>query len=87
MRLIDADALIEELEWLHYVVSDKTPVTEAIERVKTQPTIDATLVTRCKDCIHYKQFSYNTNTRHYCDYDDAVKFPSDFCSWAERRTE
>lgn len=56
-RLIDADALrlmkVEECEGYtidYYAAGWKA----CIEWIKTQPTVDAVPVVRCKDCKHYK---------------------------------
>lgn len=40
--------------------------------------IEATSVTRCKDCIHYR------GHRNYCENDMFAK-EDGFCSWAERK--
>lgn len=41
MRLIDADALIEELKWCKGQSTDKDKWDDVIERVTKQPIIDA----------------------------------------------
>ena len=43
MRLIDADALIKELDRKHYSMASR-------KQIYSQPTIDAVPVVRCKDC-------------------------------------
>ena len=87
MRLIDADAFIEELEadaehiessiarMMHYAI---------IKDIEHAPTIDAVEVVRCKDCKHWdneddaQRCSYTNNGLHWAK-------PDDFCSYGERR--
>lgn len=51
MRLIDADALTDELAVIAYT-HDCLGMLEAIN---SAPTIEAVEVVRCKDCIYWKQ--------------------------------
>ena len=71
MRLIDADALGELVS--HGVVH--------YEDIMEQPTVDAVLVVRCKDCKYYGVGYFAK-----CPVRN-VRSPDDFCSWAERREE
>lgn len=51
MRLIDADKL--EKEWT--IASPEpynTDATEVLDSIRKAPTVDAVVVTRCKDCAH-----------------------------------
>lgn len=51
MRLIDADKL--EKEWT--IASPEpynTDATEVLDSIRKAPTVDAVVVTRCKDCEH-----------------------------------
>lgn len=80
MRLIDADALAEELmhEGLGYQYN----------RVINAPTVDAVPVIRCKDCALWD----DADSEHlvgYCTEGDGEKitFRNEWCSWAERKEE
>jgi hypothetical protein len=70
----------------------KTEGAEAVKTIikglKTEPTVDAVEVVRCKDCKHYDKDALwcNINSpmfseEHYNWYKD------DFCSIGERRTD
>ena len=52
MRLIDADALKSEFDWLKSVVneSSKGEVMDVMQRIDNAPTVDAVEVVRCKEC-------------------------------------
>lgn len=51
-RLIDANTLKSEFEWLKSVVNEsgKDEVRDAIQRIENAPTVDAVEVVRCKEC-------------------------------------
>lgn len=52
-RLIDADALKSEFDWLKSVVneSSKDEVMDVMQRIDNAPTVDAVEVVRCADCV------------------------------------
>lgn len=79
MRLIDADALIDELG-----ISDEDIIFEGM--LEDAPTIDAVPVVRCKDCKYYdtpKNFK-----KPYCMRGAYVKVNADdYCSFAERKDD
>ena len=83
MRLIDADALIDELG-----ISDEDIIFEGM--LVDAPTIDAVPVVRCKDCKWYGRVD---KRRFYRGMDclqkhiDTIVPDRDFCSKAERRGE
>ena len=51
-RLIDANALKSEFEWLKSVVneSSKGEVMDVMQRIDNAPTVDAVEVVRCREC-------------------------------------
>lgn len=75
-RLIDADALISDLEYdikidqdsldyedlsdvnLKLIQNDKDCKQNAVDILKSTPTVDAIPVVRCKDCKHYELDSW-----------------------------
>lgn len=76
MRLIDADALIEEL---HFCGEDR-----AISIVDSSPTVAD--IVRCKDCEYYNiptQYRY-TNSKLCCRSALQKVKEDDFCAWGER---
>ena len=86
MRLIDADTILKADE-----NSDKALVLgsgKALEiayallkkKVADAPTVDAVVVTRCKDCR-----SYNKPKTGWCEVHLDREHPDDFCSYGERK--
>ena len=91
-RLIDADALKSEFDWLKSVVneSSKDEVMDVMQRIDNAPTVDAVEVVRCKDCLYYCTSWYGVK---YCNrkqlngsYVEMSNLSDgDFCSCGERR--
>lgn len=80
MRLIDADALIDELG-----ISDEDIIFEGM--LVDAPTIDAVPVVRCKDCRYY-QDNNNGYPHNECRWrTDETPDETDFCSFGEREGE
>lgn len=86
MRLIDADALTQDLAkdfaggcggeaTLEQIVSDDT-LADAIKTVEEQPTVDAMPVIRCKDCKRFD--GYTTAPEKY--------WHDGYCQWWARNT-
>ena len=84
MRLIDADALIEEaLTEGAYGYVDAKQIADA-------PTIDAMPVARCKDCKyhHWEQEPCHGKTVHYCELPHmrgVEVFKEFFCYYGKRK--
>lgn len=89
MRLIDA----EKLDWWYKGRNIRRVIDDA-------PTVDAVVVTRCKDCEHAERYERTDGTiGYYCGHPqntftygerwDRVFKPAkeadDFCSYGERR--
>lgn len=86
MRLIDADALIEELEadaehiedsiskMVHYAI---------IKDIEDMPTIDAVEVVRCRECKFYQPYDYHR--KYDCSRGLLGVMGDDYCSHGERR--
>ena len=83
-RLIDADELIKEFEWLESVVYEKNRVQDAIQRIKNAPTVDAVEVVRCKNCEYH---IWDDDVDYICGYFGAYTRSDDFCSYGERRSD
>ena len=88
MRLIDAHYLMERM----YDANPKGRV-ELAELIKTEPTVDAVEVVRCKDCVYCKRY----NDVWYLPKKDELLCTlhvdtyhtdeNDYCSWGERRKD
>lgn len=90
MRLIDAELLEEQ-----FGISDADIL--AKEEIRFAPTVDAVVVTRCKDCKHFKNSGKTSllidgkNIKAgWCHrrarYDEEYRMPPDgFCSYGERK--
>ena len=102
MRLIDADWGLGHLE--PYEPSDEewgvtggTALRLIHNAVDNAPTVDAVVVTRCKDCKHFKNYGKTSllidgkNIKAgWCHrrarYDEEYRMPPDgFCSYGERK--
>jgi hypothetical protein len=87
MRLIDADALIENLTMLAKCEDDfrANVVLGVVSTVRNTKTIDAVPVVRCKDCKHGSLFCEGKQLIE-CTLDDYELVNSDdFCSYGERK--
>lgn len=85
MRLIDADWVLGHLkpyepsdeEWS---VTGGTALRLIHNAVDNAPTVDAVVVTRCKNCR-----SYNKPKTGWCEVHLDCEHPDDFCSYGERK--
>ena len=93
MRLVDAELLEEQ-----FGISDADIL--AKEEIRFAPTVDAVIVTRCKDCEHAERYErsdgiagyycgHPQNTFTYGERWDRIFKPAkkadDFCSYGERK--
>ena len=85
MRLIDADALIEEYS---YASNDWDRARQKfalivvdVNDIKNAPTIDAVSVVRCKECKYFWKYS-DLPTK--CVFHLSHVNADDFCSYGER---
>lgn len=85
MRLIDADALIHSIKyefWDWQTLNDITSTTvlkQTITDIENEPTIEAVLMVRCKDCALFYKVDGDINGR--CGlYGDEIAIDSEwFC--------
>nr|DAH93474.1 MAG TPA: baseplate protein [Caudoviricetes sp.] len=85
MRLIDADWVLGHLkpyepsdeEW---IVTGGTALRLIHNAVDNAPTVDAVIVTRCKNCR-----SYNKPKTGWCEIHLDREHPDDFCSYGKRK--
>jgi hypothetical protein len=81
MRLIDADTLSESIKRgagtdLQKFFADVC--------VATAPTVDAVIVTRCKDCKHLVAVNVNGKGIPTCRMSGMEVAPAEFCSRGEK---
>ena len=88
MRLIDADKL--EKEWT--IASPEpynTDATEVLDSIRKAPTVDAVVVTRCKDCVHWNDdpdtYGADDGPKGKCMKSFETMCADDFCSYGERK--
>ena len=86
-RLIDADAIIEDLELLakHEESFRQSVILGVVHTVKVRSTIDAVEVVRCKDCKHYE--IHKPKVLENCERNGYLipMKPDDFCAYGERK--
>ena len=86
MRLIDADALMDEAN------SDGAYGYVDAKQISEAPTIDAVEVVRCRECAHWKptgsKAGNSFSDMEYiggCEFTKYCRRESDFCSYGERK--
>lgn len=100
MRTIDADKLVDMLYDNEFAVL--CPLDEVSGVVDACPTVDAVVVTRCKDCEHAERYERADGTAgYYCGHPQntftygerwdrvfkPVKEVDDFCSYGKRKED
>ena len=97
VRLIDADALIEDIksfwDWDSIDgITSTTVLKQTITDISHAPTIDAVPVVRCKDCVWYVRSMIKqdgTLDKRYkpdwCDLYSRVREETYFCANGERK--
>ncbi len=82
MRLIDADKLVDMLYDNEFATL--CPLDEVSGVVDACPTVDAVVVTRCKDCKHAYINSFSAKSGiALCSSSAKVMQQDDFCSYGE----
>lgn len=87
VELLTNSPQLDVLDWTsgweeaaNYLIAHGVTVQEWIDRA---PTVDATSVVRCKDCIHSSDVLYHT----YCGYLDCVVYPHFYCAGGKRKED
>lgn len=85
MRLIDADALMDEL-------LEKLPKGAVFYRIspnaiENAPTVDAVPVVRCKDCANSAGYPWRPEDRFWCPVNNRPVRVDDFCSDGVKKEE
>lgn len=84
MRLIDADKLVDMLYDNEFAVL--CPLDEVSGVVDACPTVDAVVVTRCKDCKYAYINSFAVSSGEaLCTLSGQPMQQDDFCSYGERK--
>lgn len=82
MRLIDADLLEDQ-----FGISDEDLL--ALDEIRHASTVDAVVVVRCKDCVHFNHKRMECeNEAISTDHEGGAQYslnfgPDDFCSYGE----
>lgn len=84
MRVIDADKLVDMLYDNEFATL--CPLDEVSGVVDSCPTIDAVVVTHCKDCKYYDRGECY-HPRHERHLQSICQADDDFCSYGERKEE
>jgi hypothetical protein len=98
MRLIDADALIEDIKtklWDWDTVdgiTSSTVLKQTITDIGNAPTIDAVQVIRCKDCKRRRNAAKNGRVywngyEYYCEIAHYGVLDDGFCFYGERKDD
>lgn len=96
MRLINADYVLGHLK--PYEPSDEkwsvtggTALRLIHKAVNNAPTVDAVVVTRCKDCVHWDDdpdtYGTDCGPKGKCMKSFETMCADDFCSYGERKDE
>ena len=92
MRLVDADALKEQVE--SHVVSmsvclsmdehygKATMREDCLTDIDNAPTVDAIPVVRCKDCMYFKPWRHDRGDDSRCEFWNTEMGAEDYCSQA-----
>lgn len=92
MRLIDADWVLAHL-WTYDPSDEEWNVTGGTalrlihKAVDNAPTVDAVVVTRCKDCKEYRSEPNSWNGHPFCRLSDEYVEYDDYCAWANRKDD
>lgn len=82
MRLIDAELLEEQ-----FGISDADIL--AKEEIRFAPTVDAVVVTRCKNCVYWDDdpntYGADDGPKGKCMKSFETMCADDFCSYGERK--
>ncbi len=88
MRLIDADKLLQEIEFEYDLDYGETLIDprDFADAVCDSPTVDAVPVVRCRECRYYAASGATTS---FCIHPGGMKFTSDpdYCSRGKRREQ
>ena len=93
MRLIDKDALIDEIkhtlwDWESVDgIKSSTVLKQTISDINNMSTVDAEPIVRCKDCRYNWVTSYNHGVQDEprCNFTSYKHSLNDYCSRGERR--
>ena len=85
MRLVDADKFILALMDASLSSVDEDTILDLVDSV---PTVDAVVVTRCKDCKHYVKYVSNFGDEiSACNLFNRPAYDDVFCSYGEPKED
>jgi hypothetical protein len=86
MRTIDADKFILALMDASLSSVDEDTILDLVDSI---PTVDAVVVTRCKDCVHWNDdpdtYGADDGPKGKCMKSFETMCADDFCSYGERK--
>ena len=86
MRTIDADKFILALMDASLSSVDEETILDLVDSI---PTVDAVVVTRCKDCVHWNDdpdtYGADDGPKGKCMKSFETMCADDFCSYGERK--
>ena len=82
MRTIDADKLVDMLYDNEFAAL--CPLDEVSGVIDACPTVDAVIVTRCKDCKHLVAVNVNGKGIPTCRMSGMEVAPAEFCNRGEK---
>ena len=87
MRTIDADKLVDMLYDNEFAAL--CPLDEVSGVIDACPTVDAVIVTRCKDCVYWDDdpdtYGADNGPKGKCMKSFETTLSDDFCSYGERK--
>lgn len=87
MRLIDADKLVDMLYDNEFAAL--CPLDEVSGVIDACPTVDAEVVTRCEDCVHWDDdpdtYGADDGPKGKCMKSFETMCADDFCSYGKRK--
>lgn len=88
MRTIDADKFILVLMDASLSSIDEDTILDLVDSI---PTVDAVVMTRCKDCVHWDDdpdtYGADNGPKGKCMKSFETMCADDFCSYGERKGE
>lgn len=89
LGLIDRAALVQEVNrdidrCYTLGIGAVGPLSNFLDQIQRQPTVDAVEVVRCKDCAWYNEFDRCVNPKCVKSYHGAPVPPEHFCGYGER---
>lgn len=82
--LIDSEKLHLKLLDMDFPIQDQDPILDAMDDC----VVDAALIVRCKNCIHYRIYGKFPFAYYACGREGAIRATEedDFCKYGEKKS-